>query len=232
MLTIVCGEDVAKSRDYFRALIDLAIKKGAGQQRIDKNDLLALANDNVVAATLFEQKNIYVAENLNKQLGRKNAKGEYFVALELIEKSREIELLVWERDVQKRMLKYGGSVATIREFKPSVTVFQLLDMAVPGKLKPFCETLEKIHEAAEDMFAHVMLTRHVRLLVLASLNQLPTNTPPWQIGKIKIQASAWDKHKLIDFYKKLIGIEISLKTGRLTYSVAASIQLVACYYLK
>jgi len=232
MLTVVCGEDVQKARDYYRSLLENASKKGVGHQYVNKNDLVKIAGDGFAPASLFEEKKIYVIEKLNKQMGRKNSKEAHFIALADIEKNTDIELLAWEGGVQKRAIKYAGKTAKVKEFKPSINVFQLQDAAVPGNMEAFCRLLDGIHEAGEDMFAYVMLTRHVRNLLLAKRDELPTNLAPWMGGKIKSQAKKWELEPLTEFYKRLIGIEISLKSGKLSYSIAASIQLTACYFLR
>ena len=76
-----------------------------------------------------------------------------------------------------------------------------------------------------------MLTRHIRALLAIRLGEIPPRMQSWQVGKLKAQASRWEAKSLLDFYEKLLSIEVQLKTGMSVYSVGESLTLLSCYFL-
>jgi hypothetical protein len=68
--------------------------------------------------------------------------------------------------------------------------------------------------------------------MLLALGDPPASLPPWQRGKLAAQSKHWNRNAVTDFYDKLLGIEVSLKTGKSIYSLKESIEIVACYYLR
>ena len=77
----------------------------------------------------------------------------------------------------------------------------------------------------------IMLTRHIRSLLAIRLGEVPARMQSWQVGKLKGQAFRWETKNLLDFYEKLLSIEVRLKTGKSVYTVGESLSLLSCYYL-
>jgi DNA polymerase III delta subunit len=63
------------------------------------------------------------------------------------------------------------------------------------------------------------------------LGEVPPGMQSWQVRRLKAQASRWEAKSLLDFYEKLLSIEVQLKTGRSVYTVGESLTLLSCYYL-
>lgn len=231
MLTIICGEDSAKSREYLQNLLTDFRKKSVGHEYVTKDDLPRLARAEGQSMDLFGNASVYVIENLNKALGRKSAKDTLWNALSLLETNPHVTLIAWERDTAARDLRIG-KMGTVKEFKPDSNVFALVETCYPGNLVPFLELLHKVTTPQNEMLVYVLLVRHMRNVLLVALGDPPASLQPWQRGKLAPQARAWQKTALTDFYDKLLAIEVSLKTGKSIYSLRESLEIVACYYLR
>lgn len=231
MLTIICGEDSVKSREYLHALLSDYRKKAVSPQYISKDDLPRLSHAEAQSMDLFGNANVYVIENLNKALGRKSAKDTLWNALETINKNPHAILIDWERETPSRDLRIG-KMGTVKEFKPDASVFTFVEACYPGNLQRFLRLLEKVATPQTDMLVYILLVRHMRNVLLVALGDPPASLQPWQRGKLAAHAKQWNKETLTDFYDKLLAIEVSLKTGKSIYSLKESIEIVACYYLR
>lgn len=231
MLTIICGEDSVKSREYLQQLLSEYRKKSVSHEYITKDDLPRLSRTEVQSTDLFGNASVYVIENLNKALGRKSAKDTLWNALEAINKNPHVVLLDWEKETASRDLRIG-KMGAVKEFKPDANVFTFVEACYPGNLKRFLTLLGKVATPQNDMLVYVLLVRHVRNLVLMAIGDPAASLQPWQRGKLAAQSKLWSKNTLLDFYDKLLAIEISLKTGKSIYSLKESIEIVACYYLR
>lgn len=231
MLTIICGEDSAKSREYLQNLISQYKKKSINPQFVVKEDLLRLAKSDEQALDLFGNESVYIIENLNKILGRKSAKDTWWNALDEIQKNPKIMLLDWEKDAATRDLRIG-KMGVVKEFRPGANVFMTVEACAPGQLKQFLKLLNEVATPQNEMLIYILLTRHIRNLLSIALGDPPASLQPWQRGKLASHAKQWDVAILTDFYDKLLAIEVALKSGKGVYSLKESIEIVACYYLR
>ncbi len=229
MLTIICGEDIVASRDYLNQLIK--IKKEKEQvvlQTINAADVIELSRQDTQPISLFDTP-VYLLENASKKIARKGS-GDLYKALQALSKNPKISLFIWESGLSKREVKIAD-LGAVKEFKPAHSVFTFLDQCYPSNLRNFLTQLRSLSTPQTELFLHIMLTRHMRVLLSLRSGYTSTKLPPWQVGKLKSQASRWDKKKLLDFYDKLLTIEVQLKTGKSVYSVGKSVEMLACYYL-
>lgn len=231
MLTIICGEDSVKSRQYLQSLLSDYRKKAVAPEYISKDDLPRLSRAEAQSTDLFGNASVYVIENLNKALGRKSAKDTLWNALAEIEKNPNVILVDWEREVSLRDLRIG-KMGAVKEFKPEASVFAFVEACYPGNLNGFLRLMNKVAIPQNEMLIYILLVRHVRNLTLFALGDPPSAIQPWQRGKLAAQAKQWDAKTLTDFYDKLLAIEVSLKTGKSVYTLKESIEVVSCYYLK
>lgn len=230
MLTIICGEDSVKSREYLQSLISQYKKKSINPQLVGKDDLPKLAQPGVQSMDLFGNESVYVIENLNKILGRKSAKDTWWNALEAIHNNPNVILLDWEKETASRDLRIA-KMGTVKEFRPDANVFMFVETCAPGNLERFVTLLDKVATPQNEMLIYILLVRHMRNVLLVALGDAPASLPPWQRGKLAAQAKQWDPKTLTGFYDKLLAIEVSLKTGKSIYSLRESIEIVACYFL-
>lgn len=233
MLTIVCGEDTGAARNHFLKLKEEYKKKGLALQDIETATLPDIYKNSQGVVDLFGREWVYITSNLSaKYKGR--AKTEMKEIIQKISADTKFHILDWEAG------KSAYDLATIKkittggffEFKLSKSIFELLDLACPGNLKAFLNTLDTISSVQDIIFIYTLLWRHVRKMILARNNIFDNKTQPWQRGRITSQAHAWKEPALINFYSGLIRIDHGMKTGTSTFDVKESIEILASYYLK
>lgn len=229
MITLICGEDIIKSREYLLSLEEAYKKKGYQIQHAEASQLQDVINAAEGSPNLFGQKQVFVTEHINKYISRKKISGSMSDFLDKIDLRKEIDLLIWER-LSLRDLKLK-KVNVVKEFKPNKNIFQLLDACYPSNLKNFISLLDDIGTSQNEMFIFIMLLRHLRTILLLKMGITPGNVAPWQAAKLVSQTKFWPMAKLSGFYDGLYRIDLSLKTGRNPHGVKRSLDILACYFL-
>jgi len=228
MLTIVCGENSGASRNYYNDLRQNYREKGFEICDIKASEISNIydwLNDNY---SLFSGKKAYFTSFLNKRYSKKNLPGETKLIDRLIQ-DKAIDVIDWEEDLPARYLKMKSG--SVKEFKPSDTIFKLQDACYPGNIKEFIMLLSHLKKSQEDIFVFVMIARHIRNLMLTAFKQTPSGLFSWQKSKLADQAKRWEKNKLISFYDGLYRIELSYKSGLLPYKLSSALDIMASYYL-
>ena len=236
-MTIICGEDTVASRNYLSQIKGEHARKGEEVVYLSSQevpDILKWRGDNL---NLFSSKPIFVTEHLESSIvrkrGKKSAKKLTIKTFEEIVQEiaarNDIELIDWEEKAGREIkLK---ETAKVKEFKPSGTIFKLLESCVPGRLKEFVTLLSVISGSQDEAFIFIMLCRHIRVLLLASELLFADTVQPWQRRILTSQANGWNRNRLSDFYEALYRIETSIKSGTNPYGIRKSLEILACYYL-
>jgi len=227
MLIVICGEDNVASRNYFSELKDVYTKKGYSLLNISFKQLPEVINWISENLGLFDEKRLYLIENLNKYV-----KGKDKNTQELINKiilSKKIEMIDWEDGKSQREIRIKGAV--IKEFKPADSIFKLTEACFPGNLRQFQAMMSSLIKSSDENFVYYMLKRQFRLLILAKSEVLPKSMPSWQSRKINFQARLWSFDKLLKFYDGLYRIDLQTKTGSSPYGITNSLDILACYFL-
>ncbi len=228
MLTIICGEDTTASRKYFSDLKSSFASKGNEVKYIASSELAEIPKWLAESTSLFGERLIFFTEHINKLISRK--KGDQLTdILTKIADAKDAELYIWEQ-TGGREIKLKG-IGQIKEFKPSSTIFKLLDMCTPTNKITFLKALEALSQSTDEYFMFVMLHRHVRNVILSILGHPPANLQPWQQQKFISQAKLWNLEPLLTFYEGLIRIDISTKTGANPHGIKKSMEILACYFL-
>lgn len=228
MLTIICGEDTVTSRKYFSDLKHSFAEKGNEVKHISSSELPDIPKWLAESSSLFGERLIFFAENINKLLSRK--KGDKLTeTLKTIADSKNAELFIWE-EAGGREIKLKG-IGQIKEFKPNQTIFKLLDTCIPSNKVPFLKALETLRQSTDEYFIFVMLHRHIRNVMITKLGHPPVSLQPWQQHKLTGIANLWQMETLLTFYEGLIRIDISTKTGTNPHGIKKSIEILACYFL-
>ncbi len=224
MLTIILGEDTAKSRKYWLEKKELVNKEG--------NKVVMLSIDNLKdilynpqPTSLFFKKNIYFSENLLSKYLKKEPK----LILQLETFFKERELFMWEK-VARWELKVLKKIKTAKivEFKPSKTIFNLLDLLSPAKMRLFIKALSEFE--GDENFIFKMVIRRVRDLIIAKEGGR-LKVQQWQLVRFQSQARLWDKDKLIKYYKNLFKIEKSVRVAETPLSLRESLELLSSYFI-
>lgn len=229
MLTIICGEDSAASRDYFYALKKELQKKDYDTFEIPSLNIGTITSWMLDSQSLFARNKAFFTQNLNKTISRKANLKQTKIIEEII-KDKNVELYDWEDEVPARFLKITADVK-VKEFKLSETIFKLVDACYPGNLKEFVKLLANVTDKSDEIFTFIMLTRHMRNIMLLRLGQTPPKILPWQVSRLKGQASRWEAGRIVSFYDALHNIDQSLKTSTLPYSLSHALDILASYSL-
>lgn len=237
MLTIVCGEDTVTSRKYFESLRKKYSAQMTEVRDIQPGDIKEILTWMGESTSLFSSKQVFFTNNLEsiivRRRGKKSTKTKspltFEETVEEIARKADIELIDWEsksgRDIKMK------SVADVKEFKPSSTVFKLLDCCYPGNKKEFITVLRALLADQDENFLFIMLYRHIRTLIAAYDSSFTKTTAPWQRPKLSSQARLWSQNKLIEFYQGLYRLETTAKSGTNPYGIRRTLEILACYYL-
>lgn len=233
MITIIHGDDVSKSREYYNELKHPPAGGGKNFVLLDGNKLsITDLVQNIKGSSLFgNSKTIFIEDLLTKR--KRTEKDAKEILNFIAENSKESTFVLWE---SKEILKGTLSLfkdSIIKLFKLPKNIFLFLDSLKPDNSKIL---LNLFHQAIESGIADelilFMLQRQFRILL--ALSEPAENEPidelsrmaPWQMGKLERQAKYFDNSNLKKIYKKLYEIEIGTKTGGLSLSLSQSIDFL------
>lgn len=233
MIHIYCGEDSVAARKAYSNALDSYRTANYEVLSLTPSTLADLPKGLAESVGLFSEKKVFSIENLEKHGLKKSTKAkknELYEALLGFAKNKEVEIVDYEEGKAARLLKLKD-IATIHESKLDVSIFQFIELWVPGNKKKCIDALSVLTETQDELFIFIMLARHIRQVVLASKNCLSSKLPPWQKYKIQGAAKKWTEGALIGFYEGLIRIEIGVKSSSNPYGVTKSLEILACHYL-
>lgn len=227
MLTIICGEDIISSRNYYLSRKKDYAVKGYEIRDVKAEEIAAMADWMSQAPSLFAEKRVFFAQHLNKHVRKDNKV--LIEHLKSIERMKDVDFVTWE-SVSLWELKIS-KLGKIKEFKPHESIFKLMDSLYPGNRMTFLTLLDKLSQNLDENFTFLMLTRQVRNLILVKEGQTPPRIQSWQMYKLQSQARHWKIENLINFYESLFKIEVGLKTGTTPFSSKDSLEILACHFL-
>lgn len=227
MFQIICGEDIVASRSYYNSLREDYLKQGYQIQIIDYEQVLTLATQTAWSMSLFNEKQIYVTENLNKKY---RTSKEILAIFEKIHSLEHVVLIDWEDGKSAWELKLK-KIGKVKEFKPNETIFRLLDSCYPGNKQSFLSNLDHFANNNNEQFIFIMLVRAIRQLVITLNDPSSLKAPPWQKYKIISHAKKWKPDNLLKFYASLQRIDTLTKTNTYPQTIKQSLDILACFFL-
>ena len=136
------------------------------------------------------------------------------------------DILIWEKKALTKLTT--GKLSkdwVIKESKPPSILFNFLDSIIPNNYQQASTLLTSLRKNSDDGLVFIMRARHI-----SSVSQAKTATsikrPPWQIGKLKSQASGWDINLLIHFYDELYLIDNKIKTGNTKLDLGSQLDIL------
>lgn len=219
MIIIIHGDDTASSRNYLVSIkqktLSSLIFDGAKVQVTD----LAQALE---GSGLFEEHNdIFIEDFFSKRKGK-----DFQDILDYITShEKNSNIYFWEG--KKLTAKQTGTFkkAQVQEFKLPQALFSFLD-SIGGNSE---HAIKQFHEAlktSEPELLFFMITRHFRILLALADSSGPeahrpldetidevTRMAPWQRSKMQRQSSLLGVTKLKNLYRKLLDMEMNMKTG-------------------
>jgi len=227
MITVICGEDIVSSRNYYSELKKRYREKKYEIKEVASSQIVEVQKELSESLSLFAEKIVFFTQNLNKTITRKKSTKDL---IEILAKDKQVEIVDWEDGITGRSLKIP-QIAILKEFKPTRTIFKLLDSCYPTNKSEFISQLNSLSDKIEDGFIFYMLTKHIRMLLLVKSGEKPSAMFDWQLFKIKKQAGFWSLEKLVLFYENLHRIDVINKTSKNPFSTKHSLDLLAYYLL-
>ncbi|MBI4096664.1 MAG: hypothetical protein HY425_03010 [Candidatus Levybacteria bacterium] len=225
MITIIHGDNIAQSRNYF---LDLKSKQKEAISFDGSKITITDLAQNIEGSGLFsDTKTLFIEDFLTKAKKKDKAVKEI---LDFIAKnSKESAFVFWEsKEIAKRDLSFFKN-AISKVFKLPKNIFLFLDSLRPNNAK---QLLNLFHQALdngiEPELILFMLQRQFRLLLALSdpgeeaIDEV-SRLAPWQMEKLERQAQLFNAAQLKNIYDKLYEIELGQKTGRLNLSLTQSI---------
>ncbi|PIS09622.1 hypothetical protein COT75_00260 [Candidatus Beckwithbacteria bacterium CG10_big_fil_rev_8_21_14_0_10_34_10] len=213
MIYFIHGEDQALTRSEALNLLKAAKKEKKEILRLDGlkislNELIQAFESN----SLFGQDKLIYLENFFQRNKSKN-KEEILTYL----KASEIlpDLIIWEKkEISGTTLRWLPKNWDYRVFKIKQSIFSFLDSLTPYNQETNLSLLRKASSKDGPELVFYMMAKRIRDLLLAKeLGKKGLVGAPWQIGKLIKQSQAFTIEKLLTIYKKLLNIDLDIKTG-------------------
>ena len=216
MITLLHGDNLVPSRNQLKEQISAAKDKGIEIIRLTGQELTSEALIQALESpSLFAGQKTVVIEGL---LSLRPSKLKDSL-VELVASHPEIEIMLWEgKSVTATNIK-KLKTAKVQEFKIAPMVFKFLDTLT---LTAFHLALKQ--EPAELIF--YFLHRRLSQLIQAKDGDQFLKGAPWQIGKIKAQASKYSLEQLINLQEKLLQIDYRIKSGQDDLPLSSQLDLV------
>jgi hypothetical protein len=224
MITIIHGDDLAKSREYFLQEKD----KSKEAISFDKDLTLSELTQITEGGSLFlTPKDIFIEGFF---ASRKTNTSEFKDLASFIKnKGNEFNFMFWEGKTLEKSHINVFKDANVKIFNLPQSLFLFLDSIRPRNPKNinlFHDTLKNSHE---DIVFY-MLIRQFRLLIALSNSSSETidevkRLAPWQKSKLEKQASLFSSKELLLIHNDLLQIDSNQKIGRLGMSLVQSIDI-------
>lgn len=224
MITLLHGDNITASRD---ALTSLKLEsKDREIRELDGSGLDATSlTQSLESGGLFGTEILIVLENLLTKSGKKGKTTDELLDV-LIRNEKNAKVILWEgKEITQTVIKRLGSHVDVRLFKTPKVIFQLLDGLRPHggvALLPLLQQTLKT-DAAELFFA--MLVRRIRQLTMLRDGVIPEGLQGWQATRLTSQSKLFTIDKLLSMEKRLLEIDVSIKTGASPFPLAQQLEL-------
>lgn len=228
MITIIHGDNVAESRNYFHELK----QRYKGFVLFDGNKLtITDLVQNVEGSSLFGNTKAIFIEGFLTNLKKTNKESKEILNF-IIKNAKSFTFVLWEsKEILKRDLSLFKE-ATVNFFKLPKNIFLFLDNLKPNNSKSLLNLFHQaLSSGIKEELILFMLQRQIRLLLAlsdqgeATIDEL-MRLAPWQMSKLERQSRFFDQVRLKKIYKKLFEIEVGQKTGGLSLSLSQSIDFL------
>ncbi len=219
MITLIYGDDLEKIE---KSLIDMT--SGTKTFRLDGSKIkFKELEEQLLGESLFGEKNLFLIENLFKSKNKKEL-------LEFVYSQKEnCSIILIERSklTKKDLTNYKFNLV-LEHLLPQY-YFKFLDDFYPNNGKSLDALYNELLKNMTAEQIYYSLIKRIRALIAVKSGALGHSEiarfAPWQIGKLKRQASFWTEDKLVDFYKKLFEIEKKMKSSGLPTSLEKYIDI-------
>ena len=223
MITIIHGDDILSSRNYYLA------------QRKDTSIDFDAETDSIVEFAQILQgfglfttsKNVtLLIENLFTRKGAKN----FTSILEILQQNTDLEIYIWaDKEIASKTLSQFPKHDN-RVFKIPQSIWAFLDGIKP-KNPSNVILFQNALQNSDPEYMFLMIVRQFRLL-LGIKEHFEKNIDeiqrlaPWQKSKLQKQASLFTIKELKNIYEKLSRIDKELKTGSSGLNIIQNIDIL------
>lgn len=221
MITIIHGDDISSSRNYFlkeRQKFNNSLLFDG--KKITVSDLMQILSGN----SLFDQGNEVFIENFFKV---KKSNSEFKQIVEFLEENKDANIFFWEEEELSKIDTGTFKNPFLKLFKIPQNMFDFLDNLKPANPNSIKQFHDLISKTAEEL-VFFMLIRQFRLLLAVSdtsseqIDEIK-RLAPWQLSRLKLQSKLFGEEKLLGTYKKLAEIDSAQKSGKLATSLTQAI---------
>ena len=221
MITIIHGDDVNSSRNYYleerQKFKNPLIFDG---KNVTAGDLIQSLSGN----SLFDQGSEIFIENF---FSSKKINPEFKSIVGLLEKTNQAKIYLWEDEELSKTDTAVFKSSFLKLFKIPQNMFGFLDNIKPGNTDSIKQFHILLNQTAEEL-VFFMLIRQFRLLLAVSdvsgeqIDEVK-RLAPWQVSRLKSQSKLFGEEKLLKAYKKLSEIDLFQKSGKLATSLTQAI---------
>lgn len=211
MITIIHGEDVAKSRSELIRLKeqykdkDIRFIEG---KTLQEGDLIQALS----STSLFDNEVVVVIEQLFSSLGKKIKQAELFTRILL--DHNEYQIVIWEeKEIGKSIIKLLGNGITVKYYPVPTLVFQFLDNIKPHAQSSLLKQYTTMITSEAPELIHFLLIRRIKQLLFLKERRNIEGIAPWQLNRLTNQTRFFTMDQLLDIYLQLLTIELANKTG-------------------
>ncbi|PIR99221.1 hypothetical protein COT87_00600 [Candidatus Collierbacteria bacterium CG10_big_fil_rev_8_21_14_0_10_44_9] len=178
-------------------------------------------------ASLFSTESI-VLENL---LGRLRSKDKDTCITMLVNYQGDKNIYLWDKkEITAPNLKKFPS-AKISNSKAPTELFAFMESIYPGNVSRALSLLHEVVTGTEDIIVFTMLARQISYLIMIQSATIPKFSP-WQMDKLRVQASKWSSKQLSNFLSELLKIDFAIKTGATKLSYTDHLDLLLTSLLR
>ena len=224
MITLLHGDNITSSRNVLTSLKSQGVNREIRQ--LDGNGLdVTMLTQALESSGLFGTEVLIVIENLLSK-SKKNEKSIDELIDILAKNEKTAQVILWEgKEITPAVIKRLGSRVDARLHKTPKVIFQLLDGLQPRNGVSLLPLLQKTlqTDAAELFFS--MLVKRIRQLMMLKDNVALEGLQGWQAGRLTSQSKSFTMDRLLIMEKRLLEIDISIKTGTSPFPLAQQLEL-------
>lgn len=178
----------------------------------------------------WEIRNIDIQQDIKEQLVKKGlfASNSFFVIKEankLLKKDLnwindskdniEGTLIMYsENTLPKTYLNNLKNADKTEEYKLPVLIWRLLESIYPGNSRNCIKLMHEVLKKEAPEFVFALISKHVRDLIWANLENNKLPYPSWRISKLRTQARKFKSEELKIIIQDLSIIDLKIKTSR------------------
>jgi len=212
MIYYLHGDNLFLSRQKLNLLRDQFIQSNPGGKVVVLNFKTFKPSElrsQLISLSLLGEKKLYLIEGLAKFKPEDQK-----LLLEILSKAKK-EIIFWDEKTTANLKKLEKIFLKVVEFNfptPRLT-FKLLESIYPGNQKQFLPLFLKVKEEQPLELFFYFFKKHLHKLVVVGSKEF--KAPDWQKQKLTYQKSKFLPNQLNAFYKAIIELEFSQKTGQL-----------------